>query len=153
MTNKEWKELALEQEEEIKKAMQEAFRDSIGDIKDSWSYAVVLDDEGDVSTRFLSQNSTCGDVWKGSAIVVASWERDTINELSWELEQYLTPIQLADFELWQADDENYYKTLEDWDENLYEELKEQRHKDFLDEYTADTIANAWDNFFADLNEN
>lgn len=153
MTNKEWKALALEQEEEIKKAMQEAFKDSIGDIKDSWSYMVTLDEDGSVTSYFISQNSTPSSVWEGDAKVIASWERDTIDDLSWELEQYLTPIQLADFELWLEDDDNYDKTMEDWNPELYEDVKEQRHKDFLDEYTDDTVNNAWDNFFADLNEN
>ena len=153
MTNEEWKELALEQEEEIKKAMQEAFRDSIGDIKDSWSYMVTLDEDGSVTSYFISQNSTPNSVYYGNAIKVASWERDTLDELTWELEGYLNPLQLADFELWLEDDDNYDKTMEDWNPELYEDVKEKRHKDFLDTYTDDTVNNAWDNFFADLNEN
>lgn len=152
MTNKKWKELALMHEEEIKEAMREAFRDSIGAIKNSFRYAVVLDDDGDVRTCFLSQNETPIDVWKGNAVIIAEWEIDTLENVDWNLYEWLTPEEQAAFEKWL--EENSYlpewpsdADIEEWDAEIYDRAYAEREKDFFDTHLEDNVLDAWENFF------
>jgi hypothetical protein len=152
MTSKEWKELALMHEEEIKEAMREAFKDSIGAIKDSFRYAVVLDDDGEVRICFLSQNETPIDVWKGNAVIIAEWDMDTLENVDWNLYEWLTPEEQAAFEKWL--EENSYlpewpsdADIEEWDAEIYERAYAEREEDFFDAHLEDNIMDAWENFF------
>jgi hypothetical protein len=153
--NLEWKELALENEDKIKEAMREAFRASIGTIKDSFRYAVVLDYDGDVRTCLLSQNETPMDVFYGNATVVAEWERDTLENIDWNLYEWLTTEEQAAFEKWM--DENDYDPawpsdadIKEWNAEIYERAYAEREEDFFDTHLEDNIMDAWDRFFMDL---
>jgi hypothetical protein len=155
MTNKDWKELALKHEEEIKEAMREAYKDSIGNIKDSFRYAVVLDDDGDVRVCFLNQNETPMDVWKGNATIIAEWEQDTLDLEGWELSEWLAEEEKADFEKWM--DENDYDPawpddshVQEWNPEVYDRVYAEREEDFFDAHLEDNVMDAWDRFFMEL---
>jgi hypothetical protein len=152
MTSKEWKELALKHEEEIKEAMREAFKNSIGDIRDSYRYAVVLDDDGEVRTCFLSQNETPMDVFYGNATVVAECERDTLENIDWNLYEWLTTEEQAAFEKWM--DKNDYDPawpndshVQEWNPEVYDRAYAERKEDFFDTHLEDNVMEAWDKYF------
>jgi hypothetical protein len=148
MTSKEWKELAMKNEDKILEAMRKAFKDSIGTIRDSWSYKVILDAEGNVGIYLLGQNEHL----MKESITVASFQRDTLENIGWELVEWLTTEEQADFEKWL--EENSYlpewpsdADIEEWDAEIYERAYAEREKDFFDAHLEDNIMDAWENFF------
>ena len=100
MTN--WTEIALANEDKIKQALREAFQSSIGTIRDSWSYKVILDTEGDVGVYLLGQNEHL----MNESITIASFQRDTLENFGWELVEWLENDERTAFEKWM--DENDY---------------------------------------------
>ena len=150
---KNWRELALENEDQIKEKMREAFKASIGNITDSWQYSVQLYEEGEVDIHFLSQNSTTTGVFDGEAIEVCHFTRFSLDDMDvdWSLKNWLSDEEKEAFEAWQ--EETGLEDIEEWDEEIYNRIEKERRQDFISEYMNDNIESKWDDFFAELNNN
>jgi hypothetical protein len=151
MTNTEWKEMALANEDKIKQALRNAFQNSIGTIRDSWSYKVILDAEGNVGIYLLGQNEHL----MKESITVASFQRDTLENCGWELVDWLENDERTALEKWA--EENGYDTawlsdshVQEWNPEVYDRAYAEREEDFFDTHLEDNIMDAWDRFFMDL---
>lgn len=142
----DWKELALEKEEQIKEKMREAFRESIGDVTDSWQYLVQLEGDGTISIHFLSQNSSTGEVFDGEAIEVCRFSRFSIDNMDseWNLEHWLTDEERQAFEVWKA--KTGSDDIKEWNQAVYNRISEERRQDFFDIYTEDNVDLQWNQF-------
>lgn len=142
----DWKKLALEKEEQIKEKMREAFRESIGDVTDSWQYLVQLEDDGTISIHFLSQNSSTGGIFDGEAIEVCRFSRFSIDNMDseWNLENWLTDSEKKAFEVWK--EKTGSDDIKEWNAEVYTRIVEERRQDFLDLYTECNIDLNWNQF-------
>lgn len=149
MTN--WTEIALANEDKIKQALREAFQSSIGTIRDSWSYKVVLDTEGDVGVYLLGQNEHL----MKESITIASFQRDTLENFGWDLVEWLENDERTAFEKWM--DENDYNPawpndshVQEWNPEVYDRACSEREESFFDAHLEDIVTDAWDRFFMEL---
>lgn len=142
----DWKKLALEKEDQIKEKMREAFRESIGDVTDSWQYLVQLEDDGTTDIHFLSQNSTTGGIFDGTAIEVCRFSRFNIDNMDseWNLENWLSDGEKQAFEAWKA--KTGSDNIKEWNQAVYNRISEERRQDFLDLYTNSNIELKWNQF-------
>lgn len=149
MTN--WTEIALANEDKIKQALRKAFQSSIGTIRDSWSYKVILDTEGDVGVYLLGQNEHL----MNESITIASFQRDTLENFGWELVEWLEDDERTAFEKWM--DENDYNPawpndshVQEWNPEVYHRAYKEREESFFDAHLEDIVMDAWDRFFMEL---
>ena len=142
----DWKQLALEKEEQIKEKMREAFRESIGDVTDSWQYLVQLEDDGTAEIHFLSQNSSTGGIFDGEAIEVCRFSRFSIDNMGneWNLENWLTNKERRAFKAWK--EKTGGDDVREWDKEVYNRITEERRQDFLDLYTEGNMELKWNQF-------
>lgn len=142
----DWKELALEKEEQIKEKMREAFEESVGDVTDSWQYLVELEDDGTISIHFLSQNSTTGGIFDGEAVEVCRFHRFSIDNMDseWNLENWLTDDEKQAFEVWK--EKTGSDDIKEWNQAVYNRIIAERRQDFLDLYTEKNIEQKWNQF-------
>lgn len=150
---KNWRELALENEDQIKEKTREAFKDSIDDITDSWQYSVQLYEDGEVDVHFLSQNSSTVGIFNGEATEICHFTRFSLSDLDsdWNLENFLSAEEKKDFEEWQEETDS--EDIEEWDEEIYNRIEEECKQDFIDEYMETDIETKWDGFFEMLDNN
>lgn len=146
----DWRKLALEKEDRIKEKMREAFRESIGDVTDSWQYLVQLEDDGTADIHFLSQNSTTSGIFDGTAIEVCRFTRFSIDNMDseWNLENWLTDSEKQAFETWK--EKTGSDNIKEWNQEAYNRIIAERRQDFLDIYTENNVELKWNQFIERL---
>lgn len=150
MTN--WKQILINHEEEIREAMEEAYRKSIVTrrFNSGWSQQVFIDNGGDVWTSYMGQNEFPAEVFNGNAICVASFQEQGIYDTEW--------VKADEF--WEWLEENYKEEYDAADEDddaasheLYDEYCEEMKDVYLDDSTFETVTYAWEDAIEEAGRN
>lgn len=140
MNNKtKWSKLLADNEDAIIEALEKAYSDACGSKSHSgFGYYVIIDEDGEIRISTLSQNSTPGDVWKGTAMSVGGME--WFSPFEWEseseiIENSLSPEEAKEFTSYcgtEDIDSPNLRDLDSWNSDVA--LRVQN--DYIEEYAA-----------------
>lgn len=78
MKAREWIKLIEAKKDELKPAIERAFKESFAiGTGCSMQDCVILDEDGDIRNSYEDYNSTSGDVWKGRAIYIVKFKSNS----------------------------------------------------------------------------
>lgn len=155
MKAKEWKELILSKEEDIKKEMENAFKMTITAKTNYFggtTESVIIDEEGNIRTSFLSQNETPIDVFHGTAIILAKFEYDNVHNYYSRID-WLTPEEEKKYFAWIEENEEFEylgSKIEEWNPDIAERIDNDMIECMIDNCLDDSVNTAWENMFAQL---
>lgn len=148
MTDKEWLELILEHEEEIREKICEAYTSAGGEKQDgSMAYRVYMYEGGALSVSLWQRNTWPEAAYKGHSISLFEEKLyDLYDEWNEDPGNYLTDEQNADFRTWCEEHDVSYMpyNIYQWNRELGQEARDLYEKAYFQYYSDDAVDTAWE---------